>query len=99
HPRPATREAAENPRTGVEIFPGLQPGSEVEWARLAGGPAPDSLAVDHFKNIVFKNPNWDYKTLDFDKDVALADKTDNGEINSTDPNLKAFFGHGGKILM
>ena len=90
---------AKNPRTGTEIFPGLEPGSEMGWAGLAGGPAPFSISTDHFKYVVFKNPNWDYKTLDFDRDVALADKTDNGAINATDPNLKAFFGHGGKILM
>ena len=29
---------------------------------------------------------------------ALADQTDNGTINAMDPNLKAFFAHGGKLL-
>jgi tannase/feruloyl esterase len=88
-----------NPRTGAEIFPGLEPGSEMEWAALAGGPAAFSAAADYFRYVVLKNPNWDYKSLDFDKDVAMADKTDNGAINATDPNLKAFFDRGGKILM
>src|SRR5262249_53503638 len=90
---------ATNPRTGEEIFPGLERGSELGWNGLAGGPTPLSIATDHFKYIVFKNPNWDYKTLDFDKDVALADKIDNGLLNATEPNLKAFFEHGGKLLM
>ena len=90
---------AKNPRTGAEIYPGLEPGSEMGWAGLAGGPAPFSIAADHFKYVVFKNPSWDYKTLDFDKDVALADRIDDGAINATDPNLKALFGHGGKLLM
>jgi feruloyl esterase len=31
--------------------------------------------------------------------MALADKIDNGTINATDPNLKAFVGHGGKLLL
>jgi feruloyl esterase len=90
---------AKNPRTGAEISPGLEPGSEMEWASLAGGSALLSIPIDHFKYVVFRNPIWDYKTLDFDKDVALADKTDNGAINATDPSLKSFFGHGGKILL
>ena len=90
---------ARNPRTGREIFPGLEPGSELGWAALAGGPAPFSISVDHCRYVVFKNPNWDYKTLDFDKDVERADQTDNGLINATDPNLKSFFGRGGKLLM
>jgi feruloyl esterase len=89
-----------NPRTGAEIFPGLEPGSELYWGMgLAAGPDPMSIGTDYFKYIVFKNPNWDYKTFDFDKDVALADAMDNGADNAIDPNLKAFFGRGGKLLM
>jgi feruloyl esterase len=90
---------AKNPRTGVEIFPGLEPGSELGWAGLAGGPAPLSIAADYFKYVVFRNPAWDFRTLDFDKDVALADSLDHGDVNAIDPNLKAFFGRGGKLLM
>ena len=32
-------------------------------------------------------------------DVDLALKTDNGLLDFTDPNLKPFFDHGGKMLM
>jgi len=88
-----------NPRTHAEIFPGLEPGSELGWAGLAGGPAPFSISADYFKFVVFKDPSWDFKTLDFDKDVALADAMDHGEDNATDPDLRAFFGRGGKLLL
>jgi feruloyl esterase len=90
---------AKNPRTGVEIFPGMAPGSETGWAGLAGGPGPLTISNDHYRFVVFKNPQWDFKTMDFDKDVALADKMDDGVMNATDPNLKAFFDRGGKLLM
>jgi len=90
---------ARNPRTGAEIFPGLERGSEMGWGALAGGPAPLSISTDHFKYIVFKDPQWDYRTLDFDKDVAKADEIDSGLLNATSPNLRAFFKRGGKILM
>jgi feruloyl esterase len=90
--------ASKNPRTGQEIFPGLEPGSELGWAGLTGAQ-PFPIPVDHFKYVVFKDPNYDWRTLNFDSDVALADKIDNGTINATDPNLKAFFGHGGKLLL
>ncbi|MBZ5608525.1 MAG: tannase/feruloyl esterase family alpha/beta hydrolase [Acidobacteriia bacterium] len=86
-----------NPRTRQQIFPGLEPGSELAWNVLAG-PRPFGIGDDHFKYVVFKDPNWDYRTLNFDSDVALAEKTDNGLINATDPNLKPFFGHGGKLI-
>ena len=86
-----------NPHTKASIFPGFEPGSETGW-NLVAGRQPTSLGVDHWKYVVFKDPNWDYKTLDFDKDIALADKLDNGVINAIDTNLSPFFSHGGKIL-
>jgi feruloyl esterase len=90
--------AAKNPRTGQEIYPGLEPGSELGWA-IHAGPQPSSYAIDGFRYVTFKNPDWDYRTLNFDSDVALAEKVDNGATSATDPNLKEFFGHGGKLLM
>jgi feruloyl esterase len=90
---------SKNLRTGKEIFPGLAPGSELVWGALAGGPKPFAIADDHFKYVVFKDPSWDWRTLNFETDVALADKIDNGTINATDPNLKAFVAHGGKLIL
>lgn len=87
-----------NPRTKAEIFPELEPGSEMGWSFLAG-PQPVSIAADTFKYVVFKDPNWDYKTLNYDSDVATADKVDGGLNNAINPDLKKFFGHGGKLLM
>ncbi|PYU20538.1 MAG: tannase/feruloyl esterase family alpha/beta hydrolase [Acidobacteria bacterium] len=90
--------AAKNPRTGEEIYPGLEPGSELGWANHAG-PEPLSYATDGFKYVVFKNPDWDFRTLNLDSDVALADKIDNGTTSALDPNLKEFFRNSGKLLM
>ena len=87
-----------NPRTGQQIFPGLEPGSEGDWDFYVGGPEPPIVA-SHFKYLVFKNPNWDFRSLNFDSDVELADKLDNGLITATDPNLKEFFAKGGKLLL
>src|SRR5215813_10191728 len=57
-----------NTKTDQQLFPGLQPGSELGWNTLAG-PQPMSLATDVYKYLVF-NPNWDYKTINPDKDFC-----------------------------
>ncbi len=87
-----------NPRTGEKIFPGLEPGSELGWAGLAG-PQPFPVPIDTFRYVVFKNPDWDYHKMNFDGDVAQADKVDGGVNNAINPDLKTFFAHGGKLLM
>ena len=86
-----------NRRTKEPLLPGFEPGSETGWGIVAGHQ-PTSLGIDHWKYVVFKDPNWDYKTLNFDSDIALADKQDNGSINAIDPNLKPFLSRGGKLL-
>ena len=92
--------AAQRTRAPAEqIFPGLEPGSELGWGALAGGPKPLGIVDSHFKYLVFQNPDWDFRTLNFDSDVALADKLDKGIINATDPNLKEFVAHGGKLIL
>jgi feruloyl esterase len=91
--------AATNPRTGQVLFPSLAPGSELNWGIQAAGPDPSANIFDHFKYVVFKNPAWDWKTFDFDQGIALAEQPENAAMNSTDPNLKPFFSHNGKLLI
>jgi feruloyl esterase len=90
---------ATNPRTGEAIYPRLEPGSELGWGLLAGGKEPSEIGTGEFRYIVYHEPNWDWRTFDFDKGVALADQVDQNTINANDPNLKQFFSHGGKLLM
>jgi len=89
--------AVVNPRSKQDIFPGLEPGSELGWATFAS-PQPFALGAQMFQYMVFKDANWDYKTLNFDTDMALTHKIENGTINAQDPNLKPFFAHGGKLI-
>lgn len=89
---------ARNPRTGKEIFPALQPGSERGWAGLAG-PEPVREAVEFFQFVIANDPRWDFRTLDFDRDVALAEKSASQVIDAVDPDLEPFFARGGKVLM
>src|SRR5712691_2787636 len=88
-----------NPHTGAEIFPGLEPGTELAWAGLVGGPEPVATALDQFKYVVFKDPSWDWRTFDLERDLAKANAVDAGTVNAINPDLKGFAGHGGKLLM
>ena len=63
------------------------------------GPEPLEIALDQFKYIIFGKPNWDWRTFDLERDVAFADKTAHGTLSSISPDLSAFAGRGGKLLM
>ncbi len=86
-------------RTGDEIFPSLVPGTELGWGVLAAGPDPTANIFDHFKYVVFKNPEWDWRTFNFDSDIARSEQPENVVMNATDPNLRPFFAHNGKLLV
>ena len=86
-----------NPRTKQVIFPGLAPGSELGWGLLAG-PQPQSFPNDIYQDVVFRDPHWDYKTLDFDRDITRAEQASGGILDAVDPNLRSFFARGGKLL-
>jgi feruloyl esterase len=95
-----------NPRTKKQLLPALLPGSEVAWGVLAGplaGGAPasreSSVADNTFKYVIFKDPRWDFRTLNFDKDIEYAEKVDSDLNKANDPNLKPFFARKGKLIM
>jgi len=88
-----------NPRTHQEIYPGLEPGSELGWTAFAG-PAPFPISNDYFRYVIHANPDWDFRTFDADRDVALAEKLDHGDVlKAVDPNLSEFVSHGGKLIL
>jgi feruloyl esterase len=89
---------AVNPRTKEEVFPALQPGSELGWGGLAG-PEPAGEAVEFFRHVVFNDPAWDFRTLNFDTGTAAADTAAAEVLNVTNPDLRPFFARGGKLLL
>jgi feruloyl esterase len=90
---------AVNPRTGEEIFPGMPPGSERTWGPLAGGPQPFVIATDFYKYFVLSNPEWDWTTMDFDKDVAAGAAKVGAVMDAVNPDLGAFKARGGKLIL
>jgi feruloyl esterase len=87
-----------DPHTGKEVFPSFAPGSELGWNLLAAQQA-NPIATDSFTYVVYKNPQWDWRSMNLDSDVTQIEKTYATLIDATDPNLKPFFAHKGKLLM
>lgn len=83
---------------GNVFFPRLEPGTELRWARLAGGPKPADLFLDQFRYIVYQNPDWDWRTFNLDRDAAEANAIDK-DVDDLNPDLSAFKKHSGKLLL
>lgn len=89
-----------DPRTGSETFPGFALGSELGWGGRVGTmrlQAPP-LFLALYRYVVLMSPGWDYRTMDFNADVARAERGPAGISDAIDPDLGAFFGHGGKLI-
>jgi feruloyl esterase len=81
---------------GEAIAVGTAYGNE---GTMKGGQSPMGVATALFQYLIFQDPNWDWKTLDIDRDIDFGEKV-LGTVNPTqNANLKPFFAHGGKLLM
>jgi feruloyl esterase len=89
----------QNPRTHQEIFPGLEPGSEEGWGSFeTQGVFP--ISNDYFRYVIYRDPNWDFRTFDVSRDVEAAEKLDHANVlKAVDPNLTPFVSHGGKLIL
>jgi feruloyl esterase len=95
-----------NPRTGEQIFPGYPPGSE----NLAGGWNPwitaatpadaiqFSFGNSYYGQAVFEQHDWDFRKMEFANDFAFANRKAGVVIDSTNPDLRSFRAHGGKLI-
>jgi feruloyl esterase len=93
----AVYQGPRNPKTGKEIYPGLEVGTERGWGSGTTGPGV-STADTFFKYMVYNNPSWDFRTFNFGKDTKSTDDRFSNLIDAIDPDLTAFKNRGGKIL-
>ena len=97
-------EGAKNPRTGEQIFTGWPRGSEgfgdnpiQSWRQYIMDP-PEPSRVGFFKYFLFHDPNWDPRTIDYDRDLAYAERK-MPWMSAVEKDLTPFKKHGGKLLM
>jgi len=100
---------------GQLINPGFLPGAEAYaggWSTWITGTSASTLnqslqylfGTNFYRYMVFDDPNWDPRSLNFDRDIDVAyAKSIDGEalgdvLSSVDPDLRAFHAHNGKII-
>src|SRR5262249_16965558 len=94
-------------RNGKAMFPGYPMGGEAEqggWGAWITGPAPGKAAMyffstEFFKNMVYSNPDWDFRTFDPVRDTQTATEKLARVLDSNDPDLKRFRERGGKLIL
>ena len=87
-------------RSGVEVFPPREPGSEIGWGLLFAAPDPQPLVADTFKYLVYKDPNWNWRTFDLDRDLQKAEASpETLAADAIESNLQPFVQRRGKLLM
>src|ERR1022692_1625118 len=92
---------------GEQVMPGYSPGGEAEpggWsAWITGGGPSQSLmyafGTQFFKNMVFNDASWDFKTFNLDRDFKVADDKVSKFLSATDPDLTKFKARGGKLIV
>ena len=85
-----------DPRTNKVIFPGPAFGAENEMTSSAGKPV--GPAVDLYQYMVYQDPKWDWRNMDFAASVDKATK-ELGPLISVDSDLGAFLKRGGKLML
>jgi feruloyl esterase len=97
-------EGTKSPKTGAQIYTGWPRGSEAfgetanqGWRQYIIDPKEPSR-VGVFKYFLFHNPNWDFRTIDWDRDLAYAEEQI-PHIAAVDTNLAPFKKRGGKLLV
>ncbi|MEP6915133.1 MAG: tannase/feruloyl esterase family alpha/beta hydrolase, partial [Acidobacteriota bacterium] len=95
----AARKVYAGARTkdGQQLYPGWAPGSEAGWGTYITNPK-EPVRVGLFRDWVFKNPSWDPRSFDWDKDVATVNAA-YPFLNAIATDYSAFQSRGGKLIM
>ena len=96
-------EGTKSPTTKKLIYTGWPRGSEgfgesagQSWRQYVTDPKEPSR-VGFFKYWLFHDPNWDFRTIDWDRDLAFAEQ-ELPHMAAVETNLAPFKKRGGKLL-
>jgi feruloyl esterase len=86
-----------NPRTNAQIYPGLLVGTESGWSQYWGSTEP--VRADYWRLWVFENPQWNWWSFDYDRDIAFADAKVSPLVDQNSADLAAFKARGAKAIV
>jgi feruloyl esterase len=84
--------------SGAAVYPPWPRGMEFALAQ-ARSDMVAALGASTFRDMVFEDPQWDFHTIDYDRDVKQADAKIGAVMNDGSPDLTAFRGAGGKLIL
>ena len=93
--------------SGQLVYPPLVPGGEAApggWATWVTGAEPYASlhwrgGEGFFRHFVFEDPNWDFRTFDFDSDLDFALEKVGPAVDANDPDLRPLQERGGKLIV
>lgn len=89
------------------VFPGLLPGAEdgdggwKPWitGEEQGKSAGVFFVSGYFGNMVYSRKDWSFKHASIEESLKLAYQKTGNAMNATNPDLKPFLAHGGKLIL
>jgi hypothetical protein len=95
----AIYQGPRNPRTGKSIAPGFERGSEAMLSIQTSGSEPFPAVTSYFRDLVFGNPEWDFRSFDYDRDFTRALQAHGAIVDIPPRGLDKYFAGGRKLLL
>jgi len=92
---------------GERVIAGFEPGGEsgmAGWGLWMSGATPGkslefAFGTGFYSNMVYDKADWDFHTFQVDRETKAGDEKQGKNLNATDPDLKRFKDHGGKLIL
>jgi feruloyl esterase len=95
----AIYEGPRDSHTGAAIFPGFERGSEEFLPIQSTGTGPFPAVASYFRDLVFNDPNWDFRGFDYSEGVRRAKQAHSDIVDIPPQGLLNYLSSGRKLLL